>query len=82
MEHIQKDNLQDFLMKEVDLISTEITILNALLAAPSLQTPVEDMAELKKRADKIAEFSMQFGMLSGKLEAYKSIIKHFITVKQ
>ncbi len=69
-------------MKQVDLISSEITILNAMLAAPSLQTPVDTMNELRHRGDRIADLSMQLGILSGKLEAFRAVQKEFITVKQ
>ena len=73
---MEKDEINNFLNKQLNLVTTELTIINALLEDPDLHKPVEiaEFTEFTNRTNKIIDFSERMGYLQGKLDEIKKLL--------
>lgn len=82
MDNITQQSLQEFLAKEVDILTSDLRILSAMLEAPSLHAEVITKEQMQERFNRVSQLSQQFGYFSGKLDAFKQLKNQFLTVKQ
>ena len=71
----QHEQIKTFLDKQLELVTVDSQILNAMLADPELESRPLSVSELGSKCDKIADFSQKIGYLSGKIDAIKELMK-------